>query len=353
MCACMYVCICVHMHVSIHLSKDVYFKESVHAVVGAAKSEICRSCWRPREKLTLQSGGRTASSLGHINLYLKTFKLIGWQLPSTLWREINCTQSPLISMFITSKKYPNTWTCVWSNIWAPEPSQVDTENEPSQMPSQKSGIRKRYNKISSSLALHPHFVNFPFALTWIQSSFLSPCVFCPGCERRKAFRNPRPLHYAMTESDWEWTRQNLSNSWSALLLGLQLSPSHRLNTKSISKELMLPTIFYWTFLCSLNSTSQKANKTVQQNQFLLPGLPPPVVALPSHRPPTLHTCSAGLSFAPFHQCLTQCPACHTTQVAEWIHGCCTQSVVILANPISKCRLLPFSIIITQIQARPL
>ena len=87
MCACMCVCICVHMHVSIHLSKDVYFKESVHAVVGAAKSEICRSCWRPREKLTLQSGGRTASSLGHINLYLKTFKLIGWQLPSTLWRK--------------------------------------------------------------------------------------------------------------------------------------------------------------------------------------------------------------------------------------------------------------------------
>lgn len=109
--------------------------------MGAAKSEICRSCWRPTEKLTLQSGGRTASSLGDINLYLKTFKLIGWQLPNTLCREINCTQSLLISMFITSKKYPNTWTCVWSNIWAPEPSQVDTENEPSQMPSQKSGIR--------------------------------------------------------------------------------------------------------------------------------------------------------------------------------------------------------------------
>lgn len=275
--------------------------------MGAAKSEICRSCWRPTEKLTLQSGGRTASSLGDINLYLKTFKLIGWQLPNTLCREINCTQSLLISMFITSKKYPNTWTCVWSNIWAPEPSQVDTENEPSQMPSQKSGIRNRYNKISSSLALHPHFVNFSSSLcSHLNSEFISQSLcLLPWLWEEEGFQKPKD---SALRHDWEWlsfpTRQNLSNSWSALLLGLQLSPSHRLNTKSISKELMLPTIFYSTFFCSLNSTSQKVNKTVQQNQFLLPGLPSPIVALPSYRTPILHTCSAGLSFAPFHQCLT-------------------------------------------------
>lgn len=320
------MCVCVRMHVSIHLSRDVYFKESVHAVVGTAKYEICRSCWSPREKLTLQSGGRTASSLGNISLYLKTFKLIGWQLPSPLWREIHCTQSLLIPVFITSKKYPNTWTCVGSNIWALEPSQVDTENESSPMSSQKSGITNRYNKISSSLALHPRFVNFPSSLcSHLNSVFISQSLcLLPWLWEEEGFQKPKA---SALRHDWECSsfpkRQNLSNSWSALLLGLQSSPSHRLNTKSISKELMLPTVFYWTFLCSLSSTSQKANKTVQQNQFLLPGLTSPVVASPSHRPLTLHTCSAGLSSAPFHQHLTQCPACHTAQVAEWIHRCCT------------------------------
>lgn len=189
-------------------------------------------------------------------------------------------------MFITSKKYPNTWTCVWSNIWAPEPSQVDTENEPSQMPSQKSGIRNRYNKISSSLALHPHFVNFSSSLcSHLNSEFISQSLcLLPWLWEEEGFQKPKD---SALRHDWEWlsfpTGQNLSNSWSALLLGLQLSPSHRLNTKSISKELILPTIFYSTFLCSLNSTSQKVNKTVQQNQFLLPGLPSPIVALPSYK----------------------------------------------------------------------
>ena len=229
-----------------------------------------------------------------------------------------CTQSLLIPVFITSEKYPNTWTCVGSNIWAPEPGQVDTGNESSPMSSQKSGITNRHSKISSSLAPHPRSstVHRAFALAWIQRSPLGPCAYCPGWDEQ-GFQKPKASALAATECLSFPKRQNPSDSWSALLLGLQRSPSHRSNTKSISKELMLPTVFYWTFLCSFSSTSQKANETVQQNQLLLPGLTLPVVAWPSHRPPTLHTCSAGLSSAPFHQHLTVPSMSHRT--SSWMN----------------------------------
>ena len=56
----------------------IYFKESVHLTVGAGTSEICRTGWRFRREMMLQSWGGIFSSLEKVSFASKAFQLIGW-----------------------------------------------------------------------------------------------------------------------------------------------------------------------------------------------------------------------------------------------------------------------------------